>query len=160
MTDANPFALAGSLVETDEILPDQNVMHQGIGFPRRPIDNVAKTTTPPLDDSVALGDPMQWMGLWVPGLYYPKGSFTRDGVYASIANVLTLERPGPIPTGDPSFILPAFTPSVLAPTFLGVVQSGYFVTFSEGGFIKSVRAWAPAISGDITYRVQIGRAHV
>ena len=150
--NVNLFSIAGSLEEGDtQIEPDQQVMHQGIGFPLRPVDNVGRTTTPPLDDSVALGDPMQWMGIWQAGFYYPKGSYVRDGLYGAVANVLTLAKPAPVDTGAPSFITPSFTPTQSA--FLGVVRSGYDITFTESGFIKELRVWAPELNADTTYRV-------
>lgn len=150
----NPFKIAGALVDPDtQPLPDEQVMHQGIGFPNRPIDNVVPETFPPLDDSIAIGEPMQWMGLWQPALYYPKGSYVLDGVYGCVANVITLDRPAPAETGAPSFITPSFT-SIDASN-PSAVRSGYDITFTTQGFVKEVRVWTPQLTVDTTYRVYV-----
>lgn len=153
----NDFRLAGGLgIDPSPIAPNQQVMTQGIGFPLRPIDNVPDTDSPTLPDGlVAEGLFMQWMGNWRAGVFYPKGSYVRDGLFASVANKLTLDKPAPEPTGSPTFSLPDPWVGHTTQSNVSVVASGQTYTFTDNGWIKQVRVQVPDIGPNVGYRLVI-----
>ena len=157
MASENNFRIAGALgIDPNPPEPaEQEVLTQGIGFPLRPISSV-----PPLDlelpeEMVALGIPMQWMGLWEEGKIYPAGSYVRDNVYAAVANVATVDKPSPIPTGNPEFSQPAFTP--LTVLVAGAATTGQEYEFGPtgNGWINTIRAWVPTVGGGVQHRVKV-----
>jgi hypothetical protein len=134
----------------------EETMLQGLGYPLRPISSVPDKDAPPTgDDLVAFGQPMQWMGNWTSGLYYPKGSFVRSGTVTAVATTLTLENPEPVPDpADPAtYGLPTFTPSTQ--TSSSVVTSGQTYVFSQDGWIKELRIWVTELSTTVNYRIII-----
>lgn len=133
-------------------------MLQGIGFPLRPIDNVPFTESPEIpNDVIAEGLPMQWMGNWESGKYYPRGAFVRDGEFTCVANKLTLDKPAPIPDpSDPATLgLPDPWVGVTVQSNTSVVVSGQTYTFSQSGWIKELKVWAPELTANTNYRIVI-----
>ena len=159
------FRLTGALgVDPDPTNSNvEEVLLQGIGFPLRPISGVPRTITPELpDDVIALGEPVQWMGDWVEGKYYPPGAFTRDGNWTAIANTLTLEKPAPVPDlADPAT-------TGLADPWAGVgtqsdvsqISGGQVYTFSKNGWIKELKCWVPELTANTSYRIVIVKTDV
>ena len=159
------FRLTGALgVDPDPTNSNvEEVLLQGIGFPLRPISGVPRTVTPELpDDVIALGEPVQWMGDWVEGKYYPAGAFTRDGNWTAIANTLTLEKPAPVPDlADPAT-------TGLADPWAGVgtqsdvsqISGGQVYTFSKNGWIKELKCWVPELTANTSYRIVIVKTDV
>ena len=153
----NDFRLAGGMgIDPDPIAPNQQVMHQGIGFPLRPVDNVPATDSPTIPDGlVADGLFMQWMGDWQQGVYYPKGSYVRSGTYTSVANKLTLDPPAPQTIGDPAYVLPDPWVNASTASNVSVVDCTHAYLFSETGYIQRVRVHVPAVGPNINYRLVI-----
>ena len=159
------FRLTGALgVDPDPTDSNvEEVIFQGIGFPLRPVSGVPRTITPDLpEDLVAIGNPVQWMGDWIEGKYYPSGSFVRDGNWTGIANALTLEKPAPVPDlADPAT-------TGLADPWAGVgtqndvsqVIGGQVYTFSKNGWIKELKCWVPEITANTSYRIVIVKTDV
>ena len=134
----------------------EEVMLQGIGFALRPISTVPLTATPPIDDGViSEGFPMQWMGDWNQGLYYPQGAFVRDGDVTAVANKLTLEKPAPVtdPADPESYGLPTYTPTT--ESNVSVVVSGNTYTFAQDGWVKELRIWVTDLTATTNYRILI-----
>ena len=130
------------------------VMTQGLGFPLRPVDGTPATgsgedieNTP-----IAEGMFMQWMGSYQAGLLYPVGSVVTDTGWTMIANVPTVTKPAPVPTGSPTFALPD-TPAFATLSNLSVIYSGHEYEFLESGWLKTLRVWVPALSATTNYRI-------
>jgi hypothetical protein len=154
----NDFRIAGAF----GISPDptnsniEEVMTQGIGFPLRPISGVPLTITPELPpDALTKGVPVQWMGGWRSGAFYPQGAFVADGLWTAIATKLTLDNPAPIPdpTDPPTFGLPSYTPATQSDE--SVVLSTNTAIFSKDGWAKELRVWVPAVGAGISYLVAV-----
>lgn len=155
----NDWRIAGALgLETEPTDPStQEVMTQGLGFPLRPVGGVPAKQAPDASEIVALGTPMQWMGNWAGGKYYPQGAFVRDGDWTAIANKLTLDKPAPIPSAVASYSLDWTTPGP-PPTVennTSVVVGGQTYTFAESGWIKELRIWISVLTDDTNYRIII-----
>jgi hypothetical protein len=156
----NDWRLAGAFgIDPDPTNPSvQETMFQGIGFPLRPVDGTPPTASPEIDNSaVAQGSPMQWMGAWNSGIYYPKGAFVRDGTVAAVANKLTLEKPAPVPDpADPETTgLPDPWVGVTTQSNTFPIESGQIYTFSQDGWIKELKVYAPEVTADTHYRVVV-----
>ena len=150
----NLYRLSGGLGLEEPIIPGDQVMLQGIGFPLRPVDNVIPEGAPDLDDIVAKGIFMSWMGNWEQGLIYPKGAQVRDGTFIMLSNTQTFERAAPQPDGVASFGLPAYAPEAIDPSNVSSIECGHTYTFTDEGWIKQLRVWVPALStSDVGYRV-------
>jgi hypothetical protein len=147
------WRISGGLGVPD--LPGQ-VMTQGLGFPLRPVDGVPAQDTGESLEGIAIAEGlfMQWMGSFQAGLVYPEGSVVLDEGWTMIANVTTVTKPAPQPVGDPTWALPD-VPAFIAESNLSVVYSGHKYTFSESGWIKGLRVWAPELTPDTHYRVII-----
>ena len=158
MTDVT-FRLSGGV--TPEYTVEEmrssgvQVIPQGIGFPDAPVSNVPSEELDDVlnSDSVATGLFMSWMGPWVEGLFYPRGSVVAGDGWQMVANTLTLEYPFPQSNGAPSYGLPSFTPATQNSE--STVASGHKYTFSTSGWLTSLRVWVPATGGNINYRVLI-----
>ena len=132
------------------------VMHQGIGFPLRPVANAPPDGTGDLlnSESVAVGAFMQFMPQgWEEGKYHSKGSVVTDSEWTMVANQLTLEYPYPTPVGDDNFGIAAYAPTTLSDS--AVVYSGHFYTFNEPVWWKSLRVWVTELTVDTNYRIVI-----
>ena len=159
----NEFRIAGALgLEASPTDPStEEVLLQGLGFPLRPISTVPPTDSPNLEDIVATGLPMQWMGNWNSGLFYPKGSFVRDGEWTAVANKLTLDRPSPVPDPDDpaTYGITDWIPTAGNPPVTqsndSVVVSGQTYTFAQGGWIKELLVWATELTSNTSYRIVI-----
>jgi hypothetical protein len=147
------WRISGGLGVPD--LPGQ-VMTQGLGFPLRPVDGVPAQDTGESLEGIAIAEGlfMQWMGSFQAGLVYPEGSVVLDEGWTMIANVTTVTKPAPQPVGDPTWALPD-VPAFITESELAVIYSGHEYTFSEPGWIKALRVWAPELTPDTHYRVII-----
>lgn len=160
MTDPtnNDWRLAGAFgIEPDPTDSNiQEVITQGIGFPLRPVSGVPRTIQPEIPPgALAIGVPLQWMGAWDSGSFYPQGSFVNDGLWTAIANKLTLSRPSPEPivNDPPTHGLPSFSPAMQ--TNSSVVLSTHTVVFSKDGWAKELRVWVPAAGVGISYSLVV-----
>jgi hypothetical protein len=153
----NDFRLSGGMgIDPDPIDPHQQVMHQGIGFPLRPVDNVLPDNFPVIPDGlIAEGLFMQWMGNWQQGIYYPKGSYVRSGTYTAIANKLTLDSPAPQNIGDPAYVLPDPWVNASTASNVSVVSCNHAYLFNTTGYVQRLRIHVPAVGDDIKYRLVI-----
>ena len=133
--------------------PNQPYLTQGIGYPLRPIDNVPPTNYPDIGGAIAEGLFMQWMGTWSQGLYYPKGAYVIDGLFAAVANKLTLEKPAPVPSAPATFSLPTPWAGAVTQTNTSVVVSGQTYTFTETGWIKQLRVQVSELTANTNYRI-------
>ena len=151
------FRISGALgIDPNPIEQNQEVLTQGLGFPLRPISGVPLTDTPEIAPGVvAEGVPMQWMGNWEEGKYYPEGAFVRDGEWTMIANKITLDKPAPVDDGLPTFSVDWVTPGPppTVQTDASVVHSTHTYTFVEGGYLRGLRAWVSELSVNTHYRV-------
>jgi hypothetical protein len=137
-------------------IPDDpaQVMTQGLGFPLRPVDGVPEQDSgKDLENfDIAEGLFVQWMGPFLAGPVYPRGSMVIVAGWTMIANVASVTYPPPIPVGDPTWSLPD-VPAFATQSELAVVYSGHEYTFTKTGWIKSARVWAPELTPDTHYRV-------
>lgn len=155
----NDFRIAGAMGidpnPTDSAT--QEVLTQGLGFPLRPISGVPLKGTPDIEDLVAVGVPMQWMGDWDEGKIYPRGAYLRDGDFTLVANKPTLEKPAPVPDpNDPeSTGLPDPWVGAFQQANTSVVVSGQTYTFSQAGWIKELKVYVTELSATTNYRIVI-----
>jgi len=91
-----------------------------------------------------------WRGIWVSA-EYNKNDLVRDGAWTTIANKTTTTRPAPQPNGDPVFSLKDIP---LWNTLQNVssVHSGQTYTFTQAGWVKSLRVWLPEVTATTDYR--------
>lgn len=101
------------------------------------------------------GSTMNWRGVWEQNLYL-KGDVVRDGEYLMIANKTTTDRPAPQPTGAATFAF-ADVPAWDGPTpsNTSVVTAGQAFTFTEDGWIQSLRVWPAAVGGNYVFTVTL-----
>ena len=159
MTDVS-FRLSGGV--TEELTPEQlresgvQVIPQGIGYQDVPVANVpgedlGEVLNP---DTVAIGAFMQFMAQgWVEGLAHPRGSVVTNGIFSMVANKLTLGDPFPKPDGDPTFTIPAFSPTTESDT--SIVYSGHVWTLTENVLAKTINIWVTQLTQDTHYRIII-----
>jgi hypothetical protein len=132
------------------------VIPQGIGYQDVPVANVPSEELGEVlnPDTVAIGAFMQFMSQgWEEGKAHPRGSVVTNGIFSMVANKLTLAQPYPTPDGNPTFTLPAFTPTTQTDT--SVIYSGHVWTFTESVLVKTLRIWVTQVTPDTNYRVVI-----
>ena len=159
MTDVS-FRLSGGVtpeytVEESRELGFQ-VIPQGIGFQDVPVSNAPSEELGDAlnSETMASGAFMQFMNQgWEEGKFHPRGSVVTNGLFTMVANILTLENPFPQPDGNPSFTLPAFTPTTQSN--LSVIYSGHVWTFTENVLVKTLRVWVPQLTVDTNYRIVV-----
>jgi len=109
-----------------------------------------------IDASIADGAAtrMRWMGAWQVNDTYEQFDVVTDGKWLMIANKQTVERPAPLPLGDPKteFLDPA---TFVEGSFIGQVISGHDYVFSKPGFLEKIEVYLPEITGSETYEVYI-----
>ena len=95
---------------------------------------------------------VNWRNIWTQDQYF-LGDMVRDGEWTMIANKDTTDRPAPQATGAPTFSLPTSPSWDAVQSNTSVVSSGQTYTFTEGGWIQSIRIWAVDVSASYLYRV-------
>lgn len=98
------------------------------------------------------GDYMDWQGDWFPGDYFPQ-QVVRDGEWTMVANKPTSDRPAPQRVGATETAYPTdpaawATPATALVTFLGTATQ---FTFTESGWVDSLRAYIPQVSPTLRY---------
>ena len=150
---SDKWRISGGLGEPEVV---NQVMTQGLGFPLRPISGVLPTTFPPVDDgAIAEGAPMQWMGDFIAGKYYPQGAFVRSGIVTAVANTFTLEDPEPVPDPDDpeSTGLPDPWVGATTQSDTSVVSTIQLYTFNQTGWIKRIKIFVPTVTPDTSFRL-------
>lgn len=99
---------------------------------------------------------MEWAHPWLPGDYFPDQVVTDDG-WLMVANKATNDRPAPQPNGPavPAYPTdpPAWTPPLeTTVSFLGTATRFVFL---EGGWLETVRAYIPEVSGSLRYVLSV-----
>lgn len=93
---------------------------------------------------------MNWRNTWIEGSY-KQGDTVRDGEWTMWANKDTVDRPAPQPNGNPLYTL-GDTPAFSELSVTNVVYSGQTYTFTESGWLKTIRVWIPELTSDTNYR--------
>ena len=88
------------------------------------------------------------------GTEYPAWYVQNDSGWLMKSNKVTTDRPAPQALGNPTFIFPD-TPAFVTQSFLGVVHAGLDITFTEAGWLETLRIYSPPIDADTNLRIII-----